>query len=537
MRDQITGRFQALQRTFAAFTPGQKTVAVVGGIAILFAGFFVFRWASTPSYAPLFTNVAASDASAIVQQLDSAGTPYKLSDGGATILVPKADVYDERIRLSGEGLPGQGSSGYEILDKQDLSTSQFQEQTGYKRAMEGELQKTIEALDSVDTAVVHLAMPQKELFAEEQKPTTASVLVETHPGSTLTPEQVQAVVHLVASSVEGLDPKDVTVADSTGKVLSASGDGFDTAADTRSQQVKAFEDKMSGSVQSMLDRVLGSGNTAVQVTADLDFDKTVTNTKRYFTDPKAVPLSDTTLTETYSAPGTAGAGGVVGPDGQLNPNAGGNGRGNATSYRKEQRTADNAVGETTEQREAAPGRVNSLHVGIVVDQAAAGNITPAEIQSLVSSAMGIDSRRGDTVQVTTMPFDHSAEQAAAKAMDAAKAADGRAALFSMLKTGALVLVVAALFFAAWVRSRRRARLRDEATSYVVEQIRRRDALEQTQVVPITSAPPAPVLELDPAVVDQANLRAAARDEIAAMVERQPEEVAQLLRGWLVDSRG
>ena len=533
MRDQITGRFQALQRGFAAFTPGQKTVAVVGGIAILFAGFFVFRWASTPSYAPLFTNVAAADASAIVQELDAAGTPYKLSDGGATILVPKADVYDERIRLSGEGLPSEGSSGYEILDKQDLSTSQFQEQTGYKRAMEGELQRTVEALDSVDTAVVHLAMPQKELFAEEQKPTTASVLVETRPGSTLAPEQVQSVVHLVASSVEGLDPKDVTVADSTGKVLSTSGDGFETVADTRSQQVKAFEDKMTGSVQGMLDRVLGSSNTAVQVTADLDFDRTVTNTKRYFTDPKAAPLSDTTLTETYTAPGAPGAGGVVGPDGQLDPTAGRKGGGDATSYRKEQRTADNAVGETTEQREAAPGRVNSLHVGIVVDEEAAGNITPAEIESLVTSAMGIDAKRGDTVQVTTMPFDHRPDAAAAKALDAAKAADDRTFLFSMLKTAALVLVVAALFFAAWVRSRRRARLRDEATSYVVEQIRRRDSIEQTQVLPLAAAP---VLELDPVVLDQANLRAAARDEIAAMVERQPEEVAQLLRGWLVDSR-
>jgi flagellar M-ring protein FliF len=229
--------------------------------------------------------------------------------------VPRADVYDARIRLSGEGLPSEGSSGYAILDEQDLSTSQFQEQTGYKRAMEGELQTTIEALDSVETAVVHLALPQDELFADEQEPTTASVLVETRPGSDLDPEQVQAVVHLVASSVEGLDPKQVTVADSTGAVLSTSGDGFDTVADTRSQQVKAFEERMSGSVQDVLDRVVGAGNSAVKVTADLNFDKTVTNTTRYFSDPDAVPLSDTTLTETYTAPGQAGIGGVVGPDG------------------------------------------------------------------------------------------------------------------------------------------------------------------------------------------------------------------------------
>ncbi len=536
MRDNIAGRLQALQRTFASFTPGQKAVAVVGGAAILLAAFFVFRWAATPSYAPLFTNVAAADASAIVEDLDAEGTSYQLTDGGATILVPRAEVYATRIRLSGEGLPSSGSSGYDILDKQDLSTSQFQEQTGYKRAMEGELESTIEALDAVDAAVVHLALPQHELFAEDQKPTTASVLVETRPGSTLAAEQVQAVVHLVASSVEGLDPKEVTVADSTGKVLSASGDAFDSAADTRSQQVQAFEEKMSHSVQGMLDQVLGSGNTAVQVTADLNFDKTVTHTKRYFSDPESVPLSDTTMTESYTTPGTPGQGGVVGPDGQLDPNAGRGANGDATNYRKEQRTSDNAVGETVEQREAAPGSVDSLHVGIVVDETAAGAVTPAEIQSLVTSAMGIDAKRGDTVEVTSMPFDRTAEESAAKELAAAKKAEDRDALMNLLKTAALVLVVAGLFFAAWMRSRRRSRAREEATSYVVEQIRRQEAIGQTQMVPAVPAP-APMRELDPVLVGQANLRAAARDEIAAMVERQPEEVAQLLRGWLVDNRG
>ncbi|MGH3331991.1 MAG: flagellar basal-body MS-ring/collar protein FliF, partial [Nocardioidaceae bacterium] len=483
MRRQLTGRMAALQRTFGTFTAGQKTIAVVGGIAVLMGAVLLFRWAATPSYAPLFTNVAAADASAIVEQLEADGTPYKLSDGGGTILVPRAEVYDARIRLSGEGLPSEGSSGYAILDEQDLSTSQFQEQTGYKRAMEGELQKTIEALDSVETAVVHLAIPQEELFADEQKPTTASVLVATRPGSTLDAGQVQAVVHLVASSVEGLDPKQVTVADSTGKVLSTSGDGFDTVADTRSQQVKAFEDRMTRSVQGMLDRVIGSGNTAVQVTADLNFDKTVTNTTRYFTDPKAVPLSDTTLTESYTAPGQPGIGGVVGPDGQLDPTAGNGGRpDDATNYRKEQRTADNAVGQTVEEREAAPGGVRSMHVGIVLDAASVRAIDPNEVQQLVTSGLGIDEERGDSVEVSVLPFDRSAEEAAAAALADAKKADEHDNLMAMLKTGALALVVAGILFAAWLRGRKRRKARDEATTYVVEQLRR-DA-ERTEVAAV-----------------------------------------------------
>ncbi len=524
MRNQITGRLQQLQRTFATFTPGQKTVAIIGGLALLLAAGMAFRWASTPAYAPLFTNIAPADASAVIDQLESQGTPYKLASGGSTILVPQADVYDARIQLSGEGLPSQSSDGYGILDKQSLSTSQFQEETSYKRAIEGELESTIEALDAVQTAVVHVAMPQETLFETDKPPTTASVLVQTRPGSTLGVGQVQAIVHLVASSVEGLDPKQVTVTDSAGQVLSAAGDDAGTVGDSRAQQVKAFEDRMSGSVTSVLDRVLGTGNAAVQVTADLNFDQTTTQTTRYFTDPKLVPLTDTKMTEKYTAPGNAtNGGGVVGPDGQLNPNAVPNG---ATAYEKKQRTADNAVNQTVEHREAAPGNVESLHVGVVVDTQALGARNLADVQALVTSALGIDPQRGDTVEVTTMPFDRSGEQAATAALAAAKKADDKAQMMSMAKTGGLVLLLLLILLAAWRQSRKRTQLREQATTYVVEQIRRNNPA-------VEPAPTAHAAELPTG--DMSDLKLAARDEIASMVERQPEDVAQLLRGWLVEA--
>ncbi len=524
MRHQITGRLQSLQRTFGTFTAGQKAVAVVGSLALLLAGVMVFRWASTPSYAPLFTNIAPADASAVIDQLESSGTPYELTDGGGTILVPRNEVYDARIQLSGEGLPSQSSSGYGLLDSQSLSTSQFQEQTSYKRAIEGELEKTVEALDAVQTAVVHVAMPQEKLFESEQEPTTASVLLQTRPGASLDSGQVQAVVHLVASSVEGLDAKQVTVTDSTGRVLSAAGDEAGALGDARVQQVRAFEDRMGTAVTGVLDRVLGTGNSAVQVTADLNFDKTTTKTTRLFTDPKALPVSETTKTETYTAPdGAAGPGGVVGPDGQLDPGAGGAGGG--SSYKSKSRTADNPVATTVEDREAAPGNVESLHVGVVLDAQALGAITPSEVEGLVTSALGIDKRRGDTVEVTSMPFDRSQEEAAAAALAAAAEADQKAQTMSLAKTGGLVLLLLLVLLAAWRQSRKRSRLREQATTYVVEQLRRSN--EAVAAAPIPAELPAPDTT--------AELRMAARDEIAALVERQPEEVAQLLRGWLVEA--
>ncbi len=528
MRDDIVRRLQALQRGFAAFTTGQKTIAVIGGLALVLAGFLVFRWAATPSYAPLFSNLAPADASAIVDKLDSEGTPYKLSDGGGTILVPQSQVYAARIKLSGDGLPSQSTPGYSLLDNQSLSTSQFQEQTTYKRAIEGELEKTIEALDAVDTAVVHVAIPQQQVFSSTQQPVTASVLVKTHPGVTLDTSQAQAIVHLVASSVEGLDPKQVTVADSAGNVLSTAGTGVDSIVGTRNQQVQDFEDQMKQQVQGVLDRVLGPNNSAVDVTADLNFDQTVTNTTRYFTTPHQVPLSGSTTKETYKGPNAAAAGGVVGPNGQLTP--GTTTSKGVTSYTKQQKTADNAVGKTVEQRQAAPGNVQSLHVGIVMDARSVGSITAAQVQKLVASALGVKPNRGDTVQVSVMPFNRAPEKQAAAELAQAQAADHKAAMLSLAKTGGLVLLVGLILLLAWLNGRKRRKLRDKATSYVVEQLRRNREPEPAAQLPPT--PPA----LEPAGRDPAaELRMAARDEIAAMVERQPEEVAQLLRGWLVEA--
>ncbi len=525
MRSVVTARMQHMQRTFNAFTAGQKAVTVIGGIALVFAAMLVYRWAATPAYAPLYTNIAPADASAVVDQLASSGTPYELTNGGATILVPQSEVYAARIQLSGEGLPGQSSGGYSLLDNQSLSTSQFQEQTSYKRAMEGELEKTIEALDQVDTALVHVAMPQEKLFSSDQSPTTASVLVATRPGSTLGTPQVQAIVNLVASSIEGLDPKRVTVTDSAGNLLSVAGEGVDSVAGSRTQQVNAFEAQMTRSVVSVLDRVLGPGNSAVQVTADLNFDETTTHTTRYFTDPNVVPLSDSTTTEKYTgAQGSgSGAGGAVGPAGQFGQ-ASGSG---ATKYQKKQRTSDNAVSQTVEQRNAAPGNIESLHVGIVLDRNALhGGTSPAIVQSLVASALGIDPKRGDTVQVSALPFDRTQEKADAAALVAAKAADQRAQLIALGKTLGLSLVVGTVLFIAWRRGRKRQQLRDKATTYVVEQLRR-----GPDPMPAIGATPTPEL----GGPHGSELRVAARDEISALVERQPEEVAQLLRGWLVDT--
>jgi flagellar M-ring protein FliF len=529
MKDVVTRALARYQRTFTAFTTGQKVVAVVGTVALLLAGFMIFRWASTPSYAPLYSNLSASDASAVVDKLNSEGVPYQLANGGATIMVPKDKVYSSRISLSGQGLPSSSDSGYSILDKQSLSTSQFQEQTNFKRAMESELSKTIEALNGVQTAVVHLALPEKQVFADKQDPPTASVLLATRPGTTFGPEQVQAVVNLVASSVDGLEPDKVTVADSAGHMLSATDGTSGFAASTRNQQVDDYQDEMNSRIQTMLDRVVGPGNSTVAVTANLDFDKSVTETKNYTYNKQNVPLSETKNVEKYNGAGAGSAlTGVVGPDGQMGSTGTTGGTGDS-QYEKSSETSDNAVDTSVEHRETAPGSVRNLHVGVVLDAATARTINPTEIQNLIASAVGIDTQRGDTVQVSTLPFDRSSEKAAKAELAEAAKADSSAHQMSLIRNSGLVVLVLLVLLLAWLKGRKHARARADATSYVVEQLRQ-DALDRSGAEAALE-PSAAVLALESMEHSESD---EIRDELASLVERQPEDVAALLRGWLVE---
>ncbi|HET6151984.1 MAG TPA: flagellar basal-body MS-ring/collar protein FliF [Marmoricola sp.] len=528
MKDSLNRTFQRYQRAFLAFTTGQKLVAVLGTGALLLAGFLVFRWASTPSYSPLYSNLSSKDASAVIDKLDSAGTPYKITNGGATVMVPKNKVYASRIALSGAGLPSSSDSGYSILDKQSLSTSQFQEQTDFKRAMESELSNTLEALDGVQTAVVHLAIPEKQVFSDSQEPATASVLIATKPGSTLDAGQVTAIVHLVASSIDGLDPKNVTVADSAGNVLSSTdGSGLDGSASTQDQEISAYQDQTKGRIQSLLDRVVGAGNSSVAVTANLDFDKSTTETKKYSYNKQNIPLSQTTNTEKYSGAGAVAQSGVVGPDGQMDSTTS-SGTGDGSQYDKSSETSDNAVDTTIEKRENAPGSVQNLHVGVVLDAATARNISPATIQTLIASAVGIDPTRGDTVQVSTLPFDRTAEKTAKAELTAANKAQASAKQLNLIRDSGLVVLVALILLLAWLKGRKVAKARAEATSYVVEQLRL-EQLERAAAVPVETSPALLALESSEQSETEDML-----DELAALVERQPEDVASLLRGWLVD---
>ncbi|MBN1174133.1 MAG: flagellar M-ring protein FliF [Micromonosporaceae bacterium] len=541
MRDRVTATLRRGTSTFSSFTAGQKAMTIVAIVGLAVGGYFFWSWSGKPTYAPLYTNLSGADASAIVDQLAADGVSYQIADGGSTILVPKDQVYAQRISVSGAGLPAESDAGYALLDNTDAMTSEFMQQVSYRRALEGELSKTIKAIDGVTGATVHLAIPEKDVFADEQQKTTASVLVGTSASRKLTADQVQAIVHLVASSVEGLEPEEVTVVGSDGMVLSTAGQAVTGSGGQRTQQTSDFEQRMNTALQRMLDQALGTGHSVVQVTADLDFDSTETTTQTYVADPNNPPLSEKTETETYTGTGTP-TGGVLGPDNIQVPGGTGDGTGN---YNQSTETRNNAVGMVTEVRKSAPGAVRKLSVAVLLDSTVAKEEDAARLQQLVSSAAGLDMNRGDTIAVSALTFDTTAAEQAQKELAKDQQGEENEQIKSWIETGILALGVLILVIIALITSRKgrkakaprqltaeeRAQL--EEMKAALEEARRRELeasnADETSAIEGGEPPDADALAFSEHV--------RRRNTIAGLIEKQPEEVAQLLRGWLADRRG
>ncbi len=522
----LAGPLGRLRSALETISLGQKVVIglLVAGLGL--GGFFFYNWITTPTMAPLFSNLAASDASAIVEELNAGGASYELADGGGTILVAQDQVYDLRLAMSGKGLPAGSDTGYALLDEQGITTSEFQQQKTYQRAIEGELANTLEALDGVQQAIVHVALPEDEVFATDEADPTASVMLDLAPGTQLSGEQVQSVTNLVSSSIEGMAPEQVTVSDTSGQLLSSAGQGVTTAAgDARSQLETDYETRLAARAQAILDPVLGPGHARVSVRADLDMSqREATSTTHSYTEGTP-PVSEQNTSEEYTGSGAA-VGGVLGPENAADAGTGG---GDST-YTTESNTANNAVDQTVENVVTAPGAINRLTVAVVLDDTVAGSMNQALVQDLVSNAVGLDVARGDDISVASLQFDTTAADQAAAEMAQAREDEKNAQMWSLIKTGAIGLGIALLVLVVWLRSRRRDEEDDDQLELdddvMAELERLRVASTRDETLLLDRATDNRALELEAAE------RARVRGEISTMVSERPDEVAQMLRGWL-----
>jgi flagellar M-ring protein FliF len=516
------------------FTPGQKVTTVLGVVAVLVAGFMFTRWSSRTDYAPLFTHLSSSDAGDVTQQLDSSGVKYKLTDGGDTVLVPRDEVYKTRISLSAKGLPSGGGDSYALLDNAGITTDQFTRNIDYQRALQGELARTIESIDSVSAATVNITVPHDNVFVgSEQEKSTAAVLVKTRTGATLDSNAVQAIVHLVSSSIPNMDPNEVTVADSTGKVLHAPGVDAQVGNQSQIEQKTAFEQNVAKSINDFVAASLGPNHAAVTVSADLDMSTHETRSTKYeqptqtgATTPQSVPEHEITKQETFSGAG-AGATGILGPDGVPL----GTGNQTPTSYSKTETQRDNAINKIEDNIHQAPGAVKRMSVAVLLDSKVVKRGDIRKWTDQISAAAGIDATRDDVIQVTTVAFDKTAQKAAEAQLKSAASAGSQKSMTDLLRQLIALLIVALVLFFAW-----RAIKRAEATRVPLRVPLDLRELEAAQA----AIPPAAALESGGGEHPERRLLApvpaGVAGDITELIERQPDDVAQTLRSWLADRR-
>ncbi|MDQ0538542.1 flagellar M-ring protein FliF [Curtobacterium flaccumfaciens] len=545
----VLARLSAYVKGFSA---AQRTIAILAIAALVLGGIALASWLGKASYAPLFTGLAAADASSITDQLQTDGVPFQLTDGGATILVPQAQVYSERLKAASNGLPSSNEGGYSLLDKMGVTSSEFQQDVTYKRAMEGELAKTIGAMDGVQTATVQLAIPEKSVFVSEEKDPTASVFIATENGTQLSTDQVQAVVHLTSASVEGMQPTDVSVVDAKGQTLSAVGTG---ATGSGADQAADYDAATSKKIQDLLDTTLGAGNATVVVSGTMN-QESGTRTSESYTSPTSGPvaLNESSTTEEYGAGAGAGNGatGVLGPDNIAVPNGTATSGAGDDGYKNESATKNNAVDHTTETTQIPSGGLDRQTISVALNSKADAvqNANLQSINDLVSAAAGVDQARGDQVRVAMMDFDTSASDQAAKALEEQQKADQQEALWSSIRTAGIVIgivlaVIAIMFFVARRNRKQEREAVDlgELDAFAGETFQlplAMDGLDDRATLGAGDAPTA-VLSAMPAgdapteVLTTEEITAERRrQDISALAERDPKRTAELLRGLLDD---
>jgi flagellar M-ring protein FliF len=404
--------------------PMGQRFGLIAAVALLVGG-GIFAWASAtaPNFQVLFGNLEADDASAIIEKLKGSKIPYKLERGGTEIWVPDQFVYETRLQLAGEGLPGNGGQGFELFDQQKFGESEFSEQVKYHRALEGELTRTITHLNGVESARVHLVLPARSVFVQQDSNASASVALKLKPGAKLSRDQTKGIVHLVASSVRGLNPDAVTIVDNTGRRLSGGADDESEIASNSMEFQRNYERNQERSLQQILDATLGPGRAMVRVAAEVSFAREEVTEERV--DPNAVASRSFQITEERDTSATGAAGGVPGAVGTLE---GADDKLTSTTtdgVSRRSETRNYEISKTVRHTAEPVGRVVRLSVAVVVDGTWKGKgdkrvfetRSPAElgvIKNVVATAAGTKDERGDRVTVECVPFADQATEVVAE---------------------------------------------------------------------------------------------------------------------------
>ena len=486
-------------------------------------------------YVPLFSRLSEGEMGTIVETLKKKKMPYQLSASGS-LSVPKEQLYDIRLTLAAEGIPRGSGSGFEIFDQQKLGSTEFVQKINYQRALQGELARTINQMDEVMESRVHLALPEESLFLEDRKPPSAAVVLKLNPGARLNQRQTQGIVHLVASSIKGLEEDRVSILSTDGQVIFKKNptDNGLQATGTQLEYKNQVEENLRQKLQSMLEQVLGSNRVISRVTADLDFSQTRIEQESFDPDSSVV-RSHHRKVENHEGADAGPKGNADTPINVESKLAEGQTKEQAKKQNRQQETVNYEMNHINRKTVQASGTIKKLSVAVLVDGLyenkpdAAGQVksvfvgrAPEQLKSLeeiVKKAVGYDDARGDQISVSNVPF-----SADLGPMDEV---GPRNRWLEMLKSNQKIIMNFVLMIFIFL--------------FVVRPI-----VKKFQQMPKTKpdlAPPQPQAALPagasadafgliPTLEGSQDSLPSMRDRIVDFVERDPEKTREIIRTWL-----
>jgi len=536
-----------LASTWQELPPIRKGMLAGTGFALAALLFLLYSWSSSTSFVTLYSGLEPSDSSTIVDQLRSRGTDFRLESDGSRVLVPESQIDELRMEFASQGLPEGGHVGFEIFETNAFTATDFVQRLNFQRGLQGEIERTIETFPQVNGARVHIVMPERTLFRQDDEPATASVVLQLRPGRVLTMEEVSGVAHLVSGAVSGLDKQQVTILDSSGAILfdgATAGEGGIAFTGTQQALVRDFEDQLTHDAQSLLDRSIGVGNSVVTVRATLDFDQVETQTSTFGDD--GVPLSTSTVTENYSTTGEASQGAIPGAVTNV-PGAnadlpGGAGTGDTattspstTDYERTESTSNFEVPQTVTVATQATGDVERLSVSLIIDE----TVPEAQATALsdsVAAAVGIEVERGDSIVMTRLAFDRTLVDTATVSFEAAEGTQ-TILTYARIALPVLVLLIAFFFFRMLMKSvsRRSYQAGGMQMEYAGAGVPALPAGGMTPALAsglgamLPAGVPSSILEDPP---DPEEMKSDLERQVTKLAESHPDTVAEVVQSWL-----
>lgn len=528
--------------------PVRIAAMIATGVGILIAIVLLFIWAGEKTYVPLMTNLNPEDSTNIIRILRDKKIPFKMDQGGKTISIPPESLYDFRLELASLGMPQSSVVGYELFDKESLGTTSFVQKLNQKRALEGELIRTINTIRGVKRSRVHLATPSKSTFVEDQKKPTASVVVDLDPGVQLSDKQVFGIGNLVSKAVEGMEASDVVIVDSSGRTLSKNtSDPLAAATATQMEFQSKFEHDMEKRIQEILNPAVGEGRVEAKVNADLDFSQVNETQTLVDSDNSAIISVDRRNDQmNMNRPGPYGAAGAASNLPGQPPGSNGDVKNETT---KSNEVINYKPSTTTRQTIKQQGSPKRLSVAVLVDGKLVrttdkdGKVTSKvepwseekikEFESLVASAVGIDKKRGDVLQISNIEFTHPDFEEAERVVNER---ERKSYVQSMVLYGVIGLSFMLFFlfvvrpFIKWITEN----TIDNVDSFLPQTIEELERMQKTNTMP-NMEDVVPVIQdkIDPEKVESEMIK----EKVTSLIDSNPHKAALVLRDWLHEAPG